>query len=74
MADEKGRLYRIQSMFNRDPSANLLFEYKKNQMVLWETDFSQTIDPSVTQYLERGSIPAFLASLSLSLFHAKHGN
>lgn len=67
--DQSGRRYRLQSMFAKSADEFLLFQYSKKQLMLYETDFSKSIDASISGYLAQyGSIPAFLSSLSLALF------
>jgi mitotic spindle assembly checkpoint protein MAD1 len=67
--DQSGRRYRLQSMFARSADEFLLFQYSKKQLMLYETEFSKSIDASISGYLaQHGSIPSFLSSLSLALF------
>lgn len=67
--DQSGRRYRLQSMFSRSAEEYLLFQYSKKQLMLYETEFSKAIDPSISDFLTQyGSIPSFLSSLTLALF------
>jgi mitotic spindle assembly checkpoint protein MAD1 len=68
----KQNIYRLSHVYADSPNDNLLFEWAETDrgIKLLENDYSEKLTDLLQTYLKQhDSFPAFLASLTLDLFH-----